>query len=405
MELKLYLRMLLAKWWLIVAAVILTVVPTYLYVNNQPWVYQSSATFIIRPHAAATADSAEFVRAVDTLSNRLSINTTFAEVASSTIIKNQAIEALGLSVSERRNLSVSSQVIAGTNVLRITVQGLDPVIVRDMTQAVSVETVNYVRNLYEVFELEPLDSAEQSNNPISPNKTLNIAVGAFLGLLLGVSLVFLLEYLKEPIEEDISFNIIDPETGVYNKAYLMLRLRQEMSRTWRNHYSLSVALIEINNRSLASGSSQQVPPAKASLQITSVLGSNTRDEDILAHLGDSIFVLVLPDMPGEAAKDLLEDTRVKIGLRSSDEAATESGLTMYSAIGITTYQNSDINEEELLMQAAEALTEAGAATYGKVSLYTPQSDVTPAPPVISGNELFGSERSLRKVVESRKVSS
>jgi uncharacterized protein involved in exopolysaccharide biosynthesis len=86
MELKLYLRMLLAKWWLIVAAVILTIVPTYLYVNNQPWVYQSSATFIIRPQAAAADDSAEFVRAVDILSNRLSINTTFAEVASSTLI-------------------------------------------------------------------------------------------------------------------------------------------------------------------------------------------------------------------------------------------------------------------------------------------------------------------------------
>jgi diguanylate cyclase (GGDEF)-like protein len=405
MELKLYLRMLLAKWWLIVAAVILTIVPTYLYVNNQPWVYQSSATFIIRPQAAAAADSSEFVRAVDTLSNRLSINTTFAEVASSTAIKNQAMEALGLSASERRNLSVSSQVIAGTNVLRITVQGLDPVVARDMAQAVSIETVEYVRNLYEVFELEPLDAAEQSNTPISPNKTLNIAVGAFLGLLLGVSLVFLLEYLKEPIEEDISFNIIDPETGVYNKSYLMLRLRQEMSRTWRNHYSLSVALIEISNRSLASGSSQQVPPAKASLQITSVLGSNTRDEDILAHLGDSIFALVLPDMPGKAAKDLLEDTRVKIGLRSPDEAGNENGLTMYSAIGITTYQNSDINEEELLMQAAEALNEATAATYGKVSLYSDQADgATSTPQVISGNELFGSERSLRKVVESRRVS-
>jgi hypothetical protein len=166
-----------------------------------------------------------------------------------------------------------------------------------------------------------------------------------------------------------------------------------------------VALIEINTRSLASGASNQVPPAKASLQITSVLGSNARDEDILAHLGDSIFALLLPDMPGKAAKDLLEDMRVKIGLRTPDEAATEKGLTTYSAIGITTYQDSDINEEELLMQAAEALTEAGAAAFGKVSLYSSQSDTAPAPQVISGNELFGSERSLRKVVESRKVSS
>jgi diguanylate cyclase (GGDEF)-like protein len=296
-------------------------------------------------------------------------------------------------------------VVAGTNVLRITVAGRNPVTVRDLTEAVSIETVNYVRNLYEVFELEPLDLAEQATRPVSPNKTLNIAVGGFLGLLLGLSLIFLLEYLNEPIEEDLSFNIIDPETGVYNKAYLMLRLRQEMSRTWRNHYSLSVALLEVNNRNLASGNSQQIPPAKASLQITAALGSNMRDEDILAYLGSSMFALLLPDMPGKAAKDLLEDMRVKIGLHSPDEAMTEKGFAVYSSIGITTYQNSDLNEEELLVQAAEALTEAGAAAYGKVCLYTPHSDATPAPELINGSQLFGDERSLRKVVESRKVSS
>lgn len=405
MELKLYLRILLEKWWLIVAAVILTLVPTYIYVNNQPWIYESSATFIIRPHAASTAGSEEFVKAVDTLSNRVAINTTFAEVANSNIIKDRAIEALDLPAGERSGLSVSSQVVAGTNVLRITVSGSNPVTVRDLTEAVSIETVNYVRNLYEVFELEPLDLAEQATKPVSPNKTLNIAVGVFLGLLLGVSLIFLLEYLNEPIEEDLSFNIIDPETGVYNKAYLMLRLRQEMSRTWRNHYSLSVALIEVNNRNLASGSSQQIPPAKASLQITAALGSNMRDEDILAYLGSSMFALLLPDMPGKAAKDLLEDMRVKIGLHSPDEAITEKGFAVYSSIGITTYQNSDVNEEELLVQAAEALTEAGAAAYGKVCLYTPNLDATPAPELINGSQLFGGERSLRKVVESRKVSS
>jgi PleD family two-component response regulator len=130
-----------------------------------------------------------------------------------------------------------------------------------------------------------------------------------------------------------------------------------------------------------------------------------RDEDILAYLGSSMFALLLPDMPGKAAKDLLEDMRVKIGLHSPDEAMTEKGFAVYSSIGITTYQNSDLNEEELLVQAAEALTEAGAAAYGKVCLYTPHSDATPAPELINGSQLFGDERSLRKVVESRKVSS
>ena len=406
MELKLYLRILLAKWWLILIAVVITVVPTYIYVNNQPWVYEADATFVIRPRASSDGNESDFVKAVDTLSNRVEINTTFAQVASSENLKQRAVNSLGLEGSERKGLSVSSRVIAGTNVLEIAVQGPDPAIVRDVAEAIGIETVNYISSLYDVFELEPLDLPEQSNKPVSPNKTLNIVVGAFFGVLLGISLIFLLEYLKESDTEDLSFNIIDLDTGVYSKTYFMMRLRQEMSRAWRNRYSLSVALIEVNNRSLASGNAQQISAAKALPQVTVALGPNLRDEDILAHLGDSIFALLLPDMPGKAAKDLLEEVRAKIGLLSPDEMGSEKGLTVYSAIGIATYHQGDhIDEEAFLVQAAEALTEAGAATYGKVSLYAAQPEADEQPQVIDGNELFISNgRSLRNVVESRKVS-
>ena len=138
-----------------------------------------------------------------------------------------------------------------------------------------------------------------------------------------------------------------------------------MSRAWRNRYSLSIALLEVNNRSLASGESQQVLAAKALPQVTVSLGPNLRDEDILAHLGDSTFALLLPDMPGKAAKDLLEEVRSKIGLLSPDEVETEKGLTTYGAIGIATHQNNSVSPEGLVAQASLALEEARASSYGK----------------------------------------
>ncbi len=405
MELKHYLRILLGKWWLILIAIVVTVVPTYYYVNNQPWIYESTATFVIRPRASSDADAEGFVKAVDTLSNRVEINTTFAEVASSSVVKDRAQDALNLSGPQRRGLKVDSRVIAGTNVLEISVQGLDPVVVRDVAEAVSIETVDYVSGLYDVFELEPLDLPEQSNKPVSPNKTLNLAMGGFFGVLLGMSLVFLLEYLKETEAEDTDFNIIDPETGVYNKTYFMLRLRQEMSRAWRNRYSLSIALLEVNNRSLASGESQQVLAAKALPQVTVSLGPNLRDEDILAHLGDSTFALLLPDMPGKAAKDLLEEVRSKIGLLSSDEVETEKGLTTYGAIGIATHQNNSVSPEGLVAQASLALEEARTSSYGKVNLFATPVESGTHESINDNNDMFAKDLSLRNVVESRKVRS
>ena len=106
MELKHYLHILLGKWWLILIAIVVTVVPTYFYVNNQPWIYESKATFVIRPRASSDADAEGFVKAVDTLSNRVEINTTFAEVASSSVVKDRAQDALNLTGSQRRGLKV-----------------------------------------------------------------------------------------------------------------------------------------------------------------------------------------------------------------------------------------------------------------------------------------------------------
>lgn len=405
MELKLYLRMIMAKWWLILAAFVITLIPTIVLVNRQPWVYESDTTFVIRPRASISGEGDEqFVDAVDTLSRRVEINTTFAEVASSSLIKQRAIQRLDLSSEERSGLKVNSRVIAGTNVLYISVQGPDPNIVRDFNEAVSIETVNYVSGLYDVFELEPLDIATLPNNPISPNKPLNLAVGGAFGLLLGIVLIFVLEYLKEPLTDDVSFNIIDLETGAYNQPYFMLRLRQELSRAWRNRYSLSVALIEVNHRKLASGAAQQVAAGRALPQITQALGSNLRDEDIVAHLGYSRFALLLPDMPGEAAKDLLEDMRAKIALLSPEEAEDDKGQVVYSSVGIADYRNEDVSDEEILIQATQALEEASASTYGKVALFASSTDKGSTKHSQNGIKLHTKERSLRKVVESRKVS-
>lgn len=370
MELKIYLRIILKHWWIILGAFVFTLIPTYLFVNSQPWVYETEASFVIRPRPNVDVDNNDMVDALDTISRRVEINTTFAEVSSSSLIKQRAIERLALPREDQLGLQVNSRVIAGTNILEISAQGPDPEIVRDFADAVSQETLTYASNLYDVFELEPLDTADLPSDPVSPNKALNLALGGALGLLLGLSLIFLVEYLQEPVPVYSIVNVIDQETGAYNRAYFMLRLRQELSRSRHNNYSFSLAFIKVYHRGLMQDAAQPFPAAKAMRLILTSLDPNIRDEDILAYMERDTFALLLPHIPGDAAKDLLTFLQTQISLVSPKEIGESQATAIYCAIGIVV-SRLDATPSEMLAQAGQALEEAETAAYGKVHLFTP----------------------------------
>jgi capsular polysaccharide biosynthesis protein/GGDEF domain-containing protein len=347
MEAKMYLRMLVRRWWLILAALFFTVVPTVILVTRQPWVYEASTSYVIRPRAQFNVPEDEIVDAVGTLSRQPEISTTFAEVADSRLIRQRAIEQLGLSGQERKGLRVNGSVVAGTNVVEINVEGPDPGIVRDLADAAGVETANYVNSLYDVFELEPLDSANFPNRPAGPNRLLTIALGAGFGLLLGIGLVFLVEYLQEPAPEELSFNIVDGETGVYNEPYFRLRLGEEISRAMHGDQTFALALIKPDH-------SGQLSAAKASSQLKLAIGTKTRSEDILAHLGSATFALLMPGMSGDAVRELLEGLQFKAPRVGSGS----DGVATVSSVGITSYKHGEATVDEILALAADALVEA-----------------------------------------------
>jgi capsular polysaccharide biosynthesis protein len=231
MELKAYLQILLKKWWIVLPAFLITFTATMVFTFTQVPIYTATATFVVRPNASF-GDLKSFANGLDMLSRRTEIATTYAEVASSRLIKREAADALGVSKDLRQGLSVSSQLLAGTNVVKVTVEGSDPTIVRDFANMVGTKTIDYVQELYETYDLKPLDQATLPSAPVKPDKLLNLSLGAVIGLSLGVGLAFVSEYLQTPLERVTNFGILDDETGVYNKRYLSQRLREEMSTSF-----------------------------------------------------------------------------------------------------------------------------------------------------------------------------
>ena len=367
MELKAYLRILRRKWWIVLPTFLITFVSALAFTVNQLPVYRATATFIVRV-AFVLQDDRSVLSALDTLSRRVEIANTFGEVATSRLMKNMVANNLGLSPELRRGLSVGSRLLAGTNILEISAEGSDPALVGDFANEIGSGTMDYVQSLYEAYELEPLDEAIKPSSPVAPNRVLNLSLGGIFGLALGIGLAFLLEYLQSPLPRAANFGILDDETGVYNRHYFMLRLRQEMSRARRNRYPLSIALINFNPRGMLDASSSTVR-SETLRRTAAFVESCLRDEDIMARLGDTVFALMLPDIPGDTAIKTVEI--LQTGLDSTPLELEKSGVTLNvdSVAGVVAVHNG-VAPDELLSRAQLALEDAQTAAHGKVSLYS-----------------------------------
>jgi hypothetical protein len=71
-------------------------------------------------------------------------------------------------------LTVKGWIPADTNIFDLTIRGLEPLMVRNFAGAVSAETVNYVNNLINVFELRSRDHATSTTAPDRPGRALTL---------------------------------------------------------------------------------------------------------------------------------------------------------------------------------------------------------------------------------------
>jgi diguanylate cyclase (GGDEF)-like protein len=367
MELKIYLRILLKKWWIVLSAFLITFTATIVLTFTQAPTYRATATFVTAP-GDSFDNIGSIVGGLNVLSTRTEIASTYAQVAASWLIRREAAEELNLSWDQWKGFSVGSQLRAGTNVIEITVEGSDPVLVRNFANAVGAKTMTYVQDLYEIYDLRPLDQAGLPVSPIKPNKVLYLALGAIFGLALGVGLAFLSEYLQAPLESMTSLGILDSETGAYNERYFKQRLGEEMSRAMRNKYPLSLALMNVDQLEAMDASFSPQVRREALRKVAVFLKQYLREEDVLARFGGTVFAFLLPDLSGEKARAAIEKLQTRIAWTPLEMEKSGVKLNLSGAAGVVAYQHNGTGQDEFLTKAGHALQQAEAAGYGKVYL-------------------------------------
>ncbi len=375
MELRNYIRVILRGWWLVLSALLISVASGLVFTYSQTPIYRSTATFVVSP-SSSLGEFNEVMRSLDSLSKRDGVMATYVEIAQSKTILNAVYKEIGLTSAQLENLDVSSELIPSTNVIKISVESDDPLIAKNVANLVGQKSIEYVGNLYEAYDMKPLDPAYTPKSPSKPQNVENLLVAAILGLSVGVGSAFLLENLRSSGKVIASVNIIDGDTGIYNRYYFLQRLGEELSRVKRSHSPLSLALMNVER--LDAIGDMRLPHLRneALRRAALFLKQYMRGEDLIARFEGDKLALLLPDTPGLDAKQILEylQTRLAWNIFDLEESGIKLNLTAIS--GVATYYYNGTGRDELISNAEKALRRASNDDYSKVCLFTDDSDGT-----------------------------
>lgn len=194
MELMRYLRIVGRHRWIALTVFVVTFGAIAVLTFSQHSYYESSTTYVVRPRLI---ESSDVIRAIDTLSRGVEINSTFAAIARSDQIEMKA-EAHYPPGEKPEIDSISATVLTGTNIIEVSVTGPDPSEVQAMADAVGTETALFVDTLEDIYQLELLDVANTPRRPAGPNRMLTLAVGAIVAVTLSVGASVIAESFDVP---------------------------------------------------------------------------------------------------------------------------------------------------------------------------------------------------------------
>lgn len=188
--------------------------------------------FVLTPQYSSTTqmlvsqtESSQPIQQGDINTNLQLINT-YKDIIKGPVILDDVREELGLEMTHGE-LSNQIQVVSdsASQVFSLKVTDTTPyqaAEIANKTAEVFQEKVDQIMN---VDNVTVISVAIPETNPVSPNKTLNLAIGLLLGLMSGVGLAFVLEFLDTTVKEP---KFVTDEVGWTNLGSISVLTKEEL---------------------------------------------------------------------------------------------------------------------------------------------------------------------------------
>jgi diguanylate cyclase (GGDEF)-like protein len=183
--------------------------------------------------------------------------------------------------------------------------------------------------------------------------------------------------LQEELNRYREMSLTDSLTGLYNKRYFQVRLREEVTRANRYDLKLSLIFIDIDHFKIVNDrhghqcgdeilkeASQLLAAGIGELDLLSRL----RKSDIIARYGGEEFVIILPETAAGGAATVAERLRRKVAEHTFRRCHEPVRLTM--SFGVAELSESHKELEKLIHNADQAMYAAKGSGRNVVKAYS-----------------------------------
>ena len=207
---------------LAIVAVGIAVVLSFYFITP---IYQAQTQILVNPNGSDEAFSRTQIE------SDLQLINTYSDIIITPMILNKVIEELQITATPEQ-LKNQITLLSGNDskVLKLTVEDPNP------EQAVNIANTTAEVFKYEIPLLMNIDNVNilsaaklsETPTPVKPNKSLNLAIGAVIGIMLGIGLTFLLEILDTTIkdEKDVEEILGIPIMGVVGSIPLEKEIKK-----------------------------------------------------------------------------------------------------------------------------------------------------------------------------------
>ena len=176
-------------------------------------VYETKTTLIVNTEQANETN----LITGDQLNVTQKLALTYGEIIKSRTVIDEVIQALNLDMEYGEvSKMITVSPVKDTQIIAITVQDTNPQRAADIANTIPRVFTKEVKRITKANSVEVIDKAVVAENPIKPNKIMNIAIAGVLGVMIGLFIIFVLEYMDNKIKtpQDIEKHIELPILGV-----------------------------------------------------------------------------------------------------------------------------------------------------------------------------------------------
>ena len=364
MEMRFYLRIIRRGWWLILIAALVAVNFSliYSYYLTTP-TYEAVARFIVSPNLQ-NIESRDLVNSLEALDKR-SIISTYAEVLNSHEIITGTLNTLGVDPVQFTAYTTSVTVLPDANIIRFSVQGPDPKVAAILANGIGQNAIDFIRNLYVIYNIEFIDQALVPTEPIQPKPLQNASLALLMGIVIGVGLAIFRDQMSSTFDRLGERNKIDYESLAYSRPYFERMVRQEMST--QPDSVLTCGIIHLNGIQDFYDSLPQAYVNKIMRHVAETLKYQLRGNDIVGRWSNLEFGILLPSTDGVSAERRMMRVRQVLDRPFSLEAGDKTEICLDVTIGLADRQGGE--SLALLTEQAEKALDVAMQSDGNVYLY------------------------------------